>query len=207
MVDISTILPRLNHAEAAVPARNAARTIWRRRGGGRDARDGPMRYAGLGRRVRTISKRTQYGLRAMLALSRVQPGKPMLIATLAKQEAIPLKFLELILLKLKGHGLLESKSGKGGGYRLSRPPAEITVGTVIRMLEGPLAPLPCASETAYKPCDDCHDVEGCGTRIVMREVRDAIAGVLDKTTLADVVERVDLVHSGKDSADALMYYI
>ena len=130
----------------------------------------------------------------------------MLIATLAKEEAIPLKFLELILLDLKGHAVLESKSGKGGGYRLSRPPAEITVGSIIRMLEGPLAPLPCASETAYKPCEECGDVEYCGVRIVMRQVRDAIAGVLDNTTLADVLERVKEARDSK-AGEALMYYI
>ena len=142
----------------------------------------------------------------MLALSRREPGKSVLIATLAKEEAIPLKFLELILLDLKGHAVLESKSGKGGGYRLSRPPAEITVGSIIRMLEGPLAPLPCASETAYKPCEECGDVEYCGVRIVMRQVRDAIAGVLDNTTLADVLERVKEARDSK-AGEALMYYI
>jgi Rrf2 family protein len=155
--------------------------------------------------VRTISKRTQYGLRAVLALSRREPGQPVLIATLAKEEAIPLKFLELILLDLKGHGLLESKSGKGGGYRLSRPPSEITLGSVIRMLEGPLAPLPCASQTAYQPCEECGDAEYCGIRIVMRQVRDAIAGVLDNTTLADVLQQVETACKAKE--EPLMYYI
>jgi Rrf2 family protein len=143
----------------------------------------------------------------MLALGRQYGRAPVLIATLSREESIPLKFLELILLELKGHGILESKSGKGGGYRLSKPPSEITMGSLIRMMEGPLAPLPCASETAYKPCDTCGDVEQCGIRIVMRQVRDAIADVLDHTTLADVLERVDAVRRGKDAADALMYYI
>jgi Rrf2 family protein len=157
--------------------------------------------------VRTISKRTKYGLQAMLALGREYGEKPVLIATLARQESIPLKFLESILLDLKGNGVVESKSGKGGGYRLSRPPSGITVGAVVRMLEGPLAPLPCASETAFKPCAECTDVEACGTRIVMREVRDAIAQVLDRTTLADVIARSDEVRGQRDGGDALMYYI
>lgn len=139
--------------------------------------------------MRTISKRTQYALKAMLALGRHYREKPILIATLAKEEAIPVKFLEVILLDLKGHGILESKKGKGGGYFLSRPPSTITLGSVIRMVEGPLAPLPCASETAFKACPECKDVETCGTRIIMREVRDAMAGVLDKTTLADLLRR------------------
>ncbi len=142
--------------------------------------------------MRTISKRTQYGLKAMLALARrYRENEPMLIPTLSEQESIPLKFLEGILLSLKGRGLLESKKGKRGGYRLSRPPSTITIGTVIRMLEGPLAPLPCASETAFQPCAECGDVETCGTRIIMRQVRDAMALVLDNTTLADLVRRVD----------------
>jgi len=141
--------------------------------------------------MRTISKRTQYGLKAMLALGRRYREGPVLIATLAREESIPLKFLEVILLDLKGHGLLESKKGKGGGYRLGRPPSTITLGSIIRMMEGPLAPLPCASETAFQPCPECTDIETCGTRIIMRQVRDAMAAVLDSTTLADLLRRVD----------------
>jgi Rrf2 family protein len=141
--------------------------------------------------MRTISKRTQYGLKAMLVLARRYREGPVLIATIAAEESIPLKFLEGILLDLKGQGLFESKKGKGGGYHLSRPPSTITIGSVIRMMEGPLAPLPCASETAFKPCPECQDIETCGTRIIMRQVRDAIASVLDNTTLADLVRRAD----------------
>ena len=143
----------------------------------------------------------------MLALSRAYGQKPVLIAKLAEQENIPIKFLEAILLELKGFGLLDSKSGPGGGYRLLQPPAQITVGSLIRLLEGPLAPLPCASETAYKPCDDCRDVAFCGTRIVMRQVRDAIANVLDRTTLADVIANVDHQKLDRSLPDELMYYI
>src|ERR1700686_3443969 len=135
--------------------------------------------------MRTISKRTQYGLRAIHALGRKYGEGPVLIATLAKEEDIPVKFLELILLDLKNHGILESKKGPGGGYLLSRPPDRITVGSIIRFMEGPLAPIPCASETAYRPCDECKDVECCGVRLVMREVRDAMADILDGTTLQD----------------------
>jgi Rrf2 family protein len=147
--------------------------------------------------MRTISKRTQYGLKAILALGRRFREGPVLIATLSKEESIPLKFLEVILLELKGQGLLESKKGKGGGYHLSRPPSTITIGSVIRMMEGPLAPLPCASETAFQPCKDCPDVESCGTRIIMRQVRDAMATVLDNTTLAELLRRVDAVRQSR----------
>ena len=97
--------------------------------------------------MRTISKRTQYGLKAMLALGRKYREGPILIGTLAREEVIPIKFLEAILLDLKGRGLLDSKMGRKGGYFLSRPPSAITIGSIIRIIEGPLAPLPCASET------------------------------------------------------------
>ena len=157
--------------------------------------------------MRTISKRTQYGLRAVLALGRRYGDGPVLIATLATEEGIPLKFLEGILLDLKGRGLLESKRGKGGGYHLNRPPSTITIGSIIRMMEGPLAPLPCASETAFRPCEECHNVEYCGTRIIMRQVRDAIAEVLDKTTLADLIRRVDAARQDGEKREPLMYYI
>jgi Rrf2 family protein len=127
----------------------------------------------------------------MLALGKRYRSGPVLISTLSEEESIPLKFLENILLDLKTHGLLESKKGRGGGYRLSRPPSTITIGSVIRMMEGPLAPLPCASETAFQPCPECRDVETCGTRIIMRQVRDAMATVLDHTTLTDLLRKVD----------------
>jgi Rrf2 family protein len=156
--------------------------------------------------MRTISKRTQYGLKAMLALGSRFGDGPVLISTLSKEESIPLKFLEAILLDLKGHGLLASKSGKGGGYQLSRPPSTVTIGSLIRVLEGPLSPLPCASETAFRPCEECVDIETCGTRMIMRQVRDATADILDRTTLADLLRRVETARAGK-SREPLMYYI
>ena len=153
--------------------------------------------------MRTISKRTQYGLKAMLALGKRFGEGPVLIAKLSKEEAIPVKFLELILLDLKASGLLESKKGPRGGYQLTRPPSTITVGSLIRIMEGPLAPLPCASETAFKACDECEDVESCGTRIIMRQVRDAIANVLDRTTLADLLRQMQSARR----REPLMYHI
>ncbi len=156
--------------------------------------------------MRTISKRTQYGLKAMLALGSRYGEGPVLIATLSKQETIPIKVLELILLDLKSGGLLVSKKGPHGGYQLSRPPSTITVGSLIRMMEGPLAPLPCASETAYRPCEECGDIESCGTRIIMRQVRDAMANVLDRTTLADLIRQVDSVRA-RHPREPLMYHI
>src|SRR6202451_2178586 len=157
--------------------------------------------------MRQLSKRTQYCLRALYALARDYGQGPTLIAQLATEEAIPKKFLEQILLSLKSTGLVESKKGKGGGYTLVRPPDEITIGSVIRMVEGPLAPLPCASETRFRKCDECVDIETCGTRIIMREVRDAIAGILDSTTLAMVCEKVDAARQTQHEAAALTYEI
>jgi Rrf2 family protein len=147
--------------------------------------------------MRTISKRTQYGLKAMVSLGRKYGDGPVLIAHLSEEERIPIKFLEGILLDLKSHGLLQSKTGKNGGYRLSRPPSTVTIGSIIRLMEGPLAPLPCASETAFRPCEECTDVESCATRIIMRQVRDAMADVLDRTTLAQLIRRSDAARVDK----------
>ena len=157
--------------------------------------------------MRTLSKKTQYSLRAMYALSRSYKKGPLLIADVAARECIPKKFLEQILLGLKSKGLVASKKGKGGGYTLARPPEKITLGEVIRLIEGPLAPLPCASETAYRKCDECVDDRYCETKLVMREVRDAIAGILDRTTLADACRRVDSARTETTEHPAVRYYI
>ena len=141
--------------------------------------------------MRQLSKRTQYSLRALYALTRKFGEGPVLITTLAEAETIPKKFLEQILVSLKSAGFVASKKGKGGGYVLAQPPEKITIGSVIRAIEGPLAPLPCASETRFRKCDECVDIQTCGTRIVMRQVRDAMAAILDETTLAMVNKKVE----------------
>jgi len=137
-----------------------------------------------------LSKKTKYALRALLLLAREHDKGPILIADIAQGEGIPKKFLELILLDLKNHGILQSKKGKGGGYLFAKPPEAITMGSVIRVLEGPLAPVPCVSQTAYMKCPECKDEMTCGIRIVMKDARDAIANILDGVSLADVLERV-----------------
>ena len=141
--------------------------------------------------MRQLSKRTQYCLRALYALARKHGEGPVLVMQLAEDEAIPKRFLEQILLSLKRSGLVHSKKGKGGGYYLAHAPDQITLANVIRLVEGPLAPLPCASETRFRQCEECADVETCGTAIVMRQVRDAIAQILEETTLARVCAKVD----------------
>jgi Rrf2 family protein len=159
--------------------------------------------------LKTLSKKGKYALRALYYLAREHGKGPVLISSVAEAERIPKKFLEAILLQLRGQGLLESRKGKRGGYALALPPEQITLGSIIRLIDGPLAPLPCASETAYRKCDECVDENRCGTRIIMRQVRDAMAAILDHTTLADVcntVKRIDEQEYEKERA-ALMYYI
>lgn len=144
-----------------------------------------------------LSKKAKYGLRALLLLAREHGKGPVLIADLARSESIPKKFLELILLDLKNHGVLQSKKGKGGGYSLGKVPEAISLGHVIRVLDGPLAPIPCVSQTAYLKCEECKDETTCGIRIVMKEVRDATARILDGTSLADVLNRVARLSKGQ----------
>ncbi|HYI97008.1 MAG TPA: Rrf2 family transcriptional regulator [Bryobacteraceae bacterium] len=157
--------------------------------------------------MKTLSKKGKYALRALYHLAREQGNGPVLIATLAQRESIPHKFLELILLHMKNNGLVESKKGRNGGYALAKEPSKITIGSVIRMIDGPLAPLPCASETAYRKCEECIDEKNCGTRIVMRRVRDAMAEILDNTTVADVCAEVDQRRKSPEEEEALMFYI
>jgi Rrf2 family protein len=137
-----------------------------------------------------MSRKARYALRALYALAADEARGPVLISDLAEREKIPRKFLEAILLELKNAGILKSKKGKGGGYSLARSPQQITMGQVIRIIDGPLAPIPCASERAFVKCEECVDEATCGTRQVMKKVRDAIAAILDGTTLADVQAQI-----------------
>jgi Rrf2 family protein len=137
-----------------------------------------------------LSRKSKYGLKALLLLADETGKGPVLISDLAERDALPKKFLEAILLDLKRHGLVESRKGKGGGYYLRRRPEDITVGEVIRVLEGPLALVPCVSQTAYTRCVECIDEPTCGVRLAMQQVRDATAQILDGTTLADINKRV-----------------
>lgn len=130
-----------------------------------------------------LSKKGDYGLRAMLELAKNYSLGYIQMKDIAQKERIPLKFLEQILLNLKNAGFLASKMGVGGGYRLARPPAEITLGEVIRILEGPLAPISCVSVKFYRQCPEENN---CGIRTVMNRVRNAVADILDNTTFDDV---------------------
>ena len=134
-----------------------------------------------------LTQKAKYGLKALLLLAQRPAGELVLVAEIASRQNVPRKYLELILLELRKHGLLHSQRGKNGGYCLAKTPADITFGRVIRILDGPLAPFPCASINAYRKCDDCQDEVSCGVRKQMRRVRDAIADVLDNVTIADAV--------------------
>jgi Rrf2 family protein len=136
-----------------------------------------------------VSKRGEYALRSLINLGIAHElGLPRVqIRQLAEKENIPVKFLEAILLEMNRAGYLDSKRGKGGGYFLKKPMARITIGEIVRLIDGPLAPISCASLTAYRPCS-CPDEAHCGLRLLMVDVRNAIANILDKYTLADTVE-------------------
>ncbi|WP_363348689.1 Rrf2 family transcriptional regulator [Methylocystis echinoides] len=130
-----------------------------------------------------LTKKAKYGLKAMVYLAGVEPGQTALVADIASENQIPKKFLDAILSELRNAGFVHSKKGKGGGYMLARAPGEIAVGNLVRALDGPLAPIQCASRRLYRRCDDCVDETHCAVRLVMLEARDAIARVLDNTTL------------------------
>lgn len=140
-----------------------------------------------------LSQRARYALKALVRLARDAADGPVQIGVLAESEDIPRKFLEIILVELKRHGLVQSVRGKRGGYRLARPPHEITFGDVLRMTDGPLALVPCVSRTAYRRCDDCRDEATCAINRVMAVVRDETSRILDATTLADAVAQPALM--------------
>ena len=147
------------------------------------------------RKQMRLSKRGEYGLRAMIVLAEPveKNAIPVVqIKEIAQREQISAKFLEQILLALKNAGLLHSKMGVGGGYYLARPPSEITLGQIFRVLDGPVAPIKCVSQMAYELCG-CPNEETCGLRLVMGDVRNAIANILDNTSLADVTKRQNAV--------------
>lgn len=152
-----------------------------------------------------LSKKMKYALKALIFLAREGAEKPVLISDIAEKEGIPKKFLEAILLELKNKGVLESRKGKGGGYLLGKIPKEIKLGEVMRALDGPIAPLPCLSRTAYAKCDECEDEKTCGIRLIMKEVYEANIKILDSTSLADILDRTDSVL--QQERKILMYHI
>ena len=136
-----------------------------------------------------LSQKAKYALRALLMLAEQPEADIVMIADIAERENVPRKFLEAILVDLRKRGLLDSRRGKYGGYRLAKPAAAISFGEIIRIVDGPLAPLPCASKTGFRPCDDCTDANSCSVRWLMLQVRDATADILDNCSLADALKQ------------------
>ena len=134
-----------------------------------------------------LSRKTKYGIKALTYLARSEDKSPVQIAVISDAENISQKFLESILLTLRKAGFLGSKKGKGGGYYLIKEPREITMAAVIRILEGPIALLPCVSLNFYERCDDCTDEDGCNLHSLMIEVRDSTLAVLEHKTLEDII--------------------
>jgi Rrf2 family protein len=133
-----------------------------------------------------LSKKTKYGIKALTFLARQENQTPVQIAEIAKAEHISVKFLESILLVLRHSGFLGSKKGKGGGYYLIKDPKDINMATVYRILEGPIALLPCASHNFYEKCDDCIDEITCSVRRLMMEIRDNTLIILENNSLEDI---------------------
>lgn len=136
-----------------------------------------------------LSLRGEYALRALIVLGLNEGQDVVRIQTISDQQNIPKRFLEQILNDMRAAGIVDSKRGLAGGYRLRKTPQQITLAQVIRLIEGPLAPVSCVSEKYYEKCS-CPDENKCGIRSVMKEVRDAIVKILEGVTLAELCQRV-----------------
>jgi len=133
-----------------------------------------------------LSQKAKYAIKALLVLARAQEEDRLVQAPdISTDQNIPKKFLDLILFELRRHGLVQSTRGREGGYCLARPAAEISIAAIVRAVDGPLAPLPCASVKFYRRCSDCDNEKTCEVRRLMREVRDAASAILDNTSLAE----------------------
>ena len=152
-----------------------------------------------------LTMKTKYALKALGQLASATPGEPMLIADIAEREDIPRKFLEAILVELKQHGFVRSRKGRGGGYTLAKNPDTVTLASVIRVIDGPIAPVPCLSRTAYRRCDGCKDEATCGIRLMLREAHAASVQVLESVTLADMAQRQK--DAARDSLPVIRYSI
>jgi len=150
-----------------------------------------------------LTMKTRYALKALGILSERGLRQTTLIAEISEREGIPRKFLEAILRELRQHGLLLAQRGRGGGYRLRKPPEEINLAEVIRALDGPLAPVPCLSKTQYERCAECKSERACGVRLVLKDLHEATANILENTTLADLVRRT---HEAADDASTTLRY-
>ena len=133
-----------------------------------------------------LTNKGKYGLKAMVHLAGLPPAEVAQVGEIAEVNSIPKKFLDQIFSELRKAGLVHSKKGKAGGYALAKSAASISVGQIVRVLDGPLAPIQCCSVTAYRPCTDCGDEQHCPVRLIMLEARNALAAVLDSRSLAEM---------------------
>ena len=138
-----------------------------------------------------ISQRARYAFKALVALARAKPGKGLRIRELCEQEKLPRKFVEQILLSLKAGGYISSRRGRDGGYELLKPAGLIHIGPLLRLVDGPIAPLPCLSRTAYRKCEDCRDESACEVRIAFDRSYAAYLAALEGTTLAQIMGEAD----------------
>ena len=138
-----------------------------------------------------ISQRARYAFKAVVALARAKPGEGMQIKQLCEQEKLPRKFLEQILLTLKAAGYISSRRGRDGGYEILKAPAKIMIGPMLRAVDGPIAPLPCLSRTAYRRCDDCRDEASCELRIAFDKAYSDYLATLEHLSLADIMRQSD----------------
>lgn len=136
-----------------------------------------------------LTMKTRYALKALSVIAQKAGPEPTLMSQIADRESIPKKFLEAILRELKQQGLLTAQRGRGGGYMLKQAAENISLADVIRALDGPIAPVPCLSRTAYRRCEECKSEYACGVRLVFKDLHNATANVLEQTTLADLVRR------------------
>jgi len=136
-----------------------------------------------------LTKKSKYGIKALIFLGKNYGAQPVQIMKIAAEEQIPKKFLEQILLELRNAGLLYSVKGAKGGYSLNKDPKDIRLTQVIRLLDGPIALLPCVSLNFYQKCDECKSEEVCGIRDTFIEVRDAMLQILNDTSIADIIEK------------------
>jgi Rrf2 family protein len=134
-----------------------------------------------------ISQKAKYALKAVIVLAK-SDEEQLAIGEIAEQENIPKKFLEQILLDLKHHGIVASRRGKAGGYSLLKPPRDVSFGEILRIIDGPIAPLPCLSRMAYRRCEDCADEAHCEVRRAFTAVADASRAILDSTSVASVLQ-------------------
>lgn len=150
-----------------------------------------------------ISQKAKYAFKALVELASVPRGQAMLIEDIARRANIPRKFLEHILLELKRHGTIASRRGRGGGYVLLKDPNEISIGAILRVIDGPIAPLACLSRSAYRRCSDCENEQACAVRKIFGDIFSATIILMDATTLGDAVRHARGHADGRaDGADS-----